>query len=190
MRQQEKSLVMESKLSDLVFLFEDALDKDVCEKLIQKFENNKQSHILINQPGVKFNQAILNNLDDASEEFYKVITSISKFSDIYLNKVGKNLFPQSYLYEEIRIKRYEKNSDEQFDIHVDVVDHQTSKRFLAYLFYLNDVREGGETIFDFGHIIPKCGTLLMFPPLWMYPHKGSIPISNNKYIMSSYLHYK
>jgi hypothetical protein len=181
---------METKLSDLLFVFDDALSKDVCQRLIEKFEINKQNHILINQTGVKFNQLILNNLDDTCEEFHKVITSISKFSDLYLNKVGRHLFPESYLYEEIRIKRYEKNSDEQFDTHVDVVDHQTSKRFLSFLFYLNDVDEGGQTVFDFGHVVPKCGRLIMFPPLWMYPHKGEIPLSNQKYIMSTYLHYR
>jgi hypothetical protein len=30
----------------------------------------------------------------------------------------------------------------------------------------------------------------MFPPLWMFPHKGESPISNPKYIISTYLHYK
>jgi hypothetical protein len=56
---------------------------------------------------------------------------------------------------------------------------------LSDLVYVFD----GETVFDFGHVKAKCGRLVMFPPLWMYPHKGSVPISGAKYIMSSYLHY-
>jgi len=181
---------METKLSDLVFVFDDALEKEVCQNLIRLFEDNKNSQILIQDTGVKFNQLVLNDLTGIDSDFNKVITSLTKFSDLYLNKVGKTYFPESYLYEKIRIKKYENNGEELFDTHVDVIDNETSKRFVSFLFYLNDVEEGGETVFDFGHVVPKCGRLIMFPPLWMYPHKGNIPISNTKYIMSSYLHYR
>jgi len=38
-------------------------------------------------------------------------------------------------------------------------------------------------------IKPKKGTLIIFPPLWMFPHKGNPPISESKYLLSTYLHY-
>jgi len=31
------------------------------------------------------------------------------------------------------------------------------------------------------------GRLLMFPPYWMYQHAGMPPLSNDKYILSTYL---
>jgi len=49
---------------------------------------------------------------------------------------------------------------------------------------------GGETRFVDVMIKPKKGNLLVFPPLWMFPHAGLIPISSPKYIISTYLHYK
>ena len=58
------------------------------------------------------------------------------------------------------------------------------------MWYLNDVNEGGKTVFKDIEIQPKQGTLIVFPPLWMYPHKGEPPTSGSKYIMSTYLHYK
>jgi hypothetical protein len=58
------------------------------------------------------------------------------------------------------------------------------------MWYLNDVETGGETVFKDLIIQPKKGTLLIFPPLWMFPHKGNAPIGESKYIMSTYLHYK
>ena len=39
-------------------------------------------------------------------------------------------------------------------------------------------------------IDPKKGRLVMFPPMWMFPHNGKPPISGPKYILSTYLHYK
>ena len=54
---------------------------------------------------------------------------------------------------------------------------------------MNDVDDGGHTIFNGMKIDPKKGRLVMFPPTWMFPHMGEEPISNTKYIMSSYLRY-
>jgi hypothetical protein len=77
-----------------------------------------------------------------------------------------------------------------FDTHVDVQDYASARRYLAFLWYLNDVEDGGKTVFTGLTIAPKRGTLIVFPPLWMFPHKGEPPISGPKYILSGYLHYK
>jgi hypothetical protein len=55
--------------------------------------------------------------------------------------------------------------------------------------YLNDVEEGGETIFDIGEEVtvkPKAGNVVCFPPYYLFPHKGCTPISGPKYVVSSY----
>ena len=36
---------------------------------------------------------------------------------------------------------------------------------------------------------PKRGSILIFPPTWMYRHAGLPPVSNDKYILGTYLHY-
>jgi hypothetical protein len=56
--------------------------------------------------------------------------------------------------------------------------------------YLNDVEEGGETVFDVGQEVrvePKAGTVCCFPPHWTFPHKGATPVSGPKYVISSYV---
>ena len=60
---------------------------------------------------------------------------------------------------------------------------------MVFLWYLNDVTEGGETEFcDLGiKVAPRTGRLLMFPPYWMFQHAGRPPVSNDKYILSTYL---
>jgi hypothetical protein len=95
-------------------------------------------------------------------------------------------------WESIRLKRYLPGTDEQFPDHVDVVDYNTARRALGFFCYLNDVEEGGETSFPhLGiNVKPKRGSVLIFPPMWMYGHNAAPVVSGPKYLCQSYLHYK
>ena len=79
------------------------------------------------------------------------------------------------------------------DENTDVQDHMTAKRYLAFLFYLNDDFVGGETDFPYNEltVTPETGKVLVFPPTWQYPHRGlHVKGGSPKYIMSTYLHYQ
>ena len=73
-------------------------------------------------------------------------------------------------------------------------DEKTKGRLFGGLesnsqWYLNDVEDGGETEFcgDFT-IRPEVGKLIFFPASWCYPHRGKMPISGDKYIITGWLH--
>ena len=85
-------------------------------------------------------------------------------------------------------KRLRVGADEHFQPHFDAAD-QEAGRYLVFLWYLNDVAEGGETRFpQLGiSVKPAAGRLLIFPPYWMYQHEGAAPQSGDKYILSTYL---
>jgi hypothetical protein len=77
--------------------------------------------------------------------------------------------------------------------HVWHIEHsdtrEMAKRVLAYTIYLNTVEEGGETEFWNTHKIkPEAGKLLLFPATWTYPHRGKMPISDNKYIITGWVY--
>lgn len=100
-------------------------------------------------------------------------------------------FPNNYHFSGPRIKKYKTDGKDQFDWHADTNAKEVSDRFLVFLYYLNDVAEGGETVIatQDGQSIsikPKKGSLLIFPPYWMFTHCGLPPVSNPKYIISSY----
>ena len=63
-----------------------------------------------------------------------------------------------------------------------------SCRIVTFLFYLNDVEEGGETFFYNGKVKPEAGKLILFPATWTYNHKGNMPISNDKYIVTGWFY--
>ena len=71
-------------------------------------------------------------------------TLVSIYTDH--NPTGGRFFPSRYGMEEFRIKCYNDEAD-CFSPHVDVGDAASSRRFLAFLFYLNDNFDGGNTEF-------------------------------------------
>lgn len=107
----------------------------------------------------------------------------------YNREVGLTIaVPPARRIAELVIKRYRPGGDERFQLHFDSID-AVANRYLVFLWYLNDVAEGGETCFpDLGlSIQPRAGRLLMFPPYWMYQHEAPPPRSGDKYILSTYL---
>jgi 2OG-Fe(II) oxygenase superfamily len=111
----------------------------------------------------------------------------------YLTRYNEDLrltieIPFRARMEDLRIKRYVVEESDRFQPHFDSLDY-TSNRYLVFLWYLNDVADGGETEFpDLGlRIAARAGRLLMFPPYWMFQHAGLPPRSNDKYILSTYM---
>ncbi|CAM3688336.1 2OG-Fe(II) oxygenase [Rheinheimera salexigens] len=62
-------------------------------------------------------------------------------------------------------------------------------RALLFMFYLNDVTEGGETEFYYQQksITPKTGRMVIAPAYFTHTHRGCIPKSNDKYILTSWI---
>ena len=56
---------------------------------------------------------------------------------------------------------------------------------------LNDVEEGGETLFNHFNIKikPKRGKTLIWPAEWTHAHSGKIVKSGKKYIITGQMHY-
>jgi len=182
-------------LLDLVRVYENALPEDVCNRLIDKFENLGDLHERIeNERKPNFTQLNLTAICNQDEELnylhQLLIKTTFDYKKDYYKFVDARCFPESHAFEQFRIKRYLTDGNDAFDCHVDVVDHSSARRFLSFFWYLNNVDGGGETVFEGLTIKPVVGKLVVFPPMWMFPHIGKPPISNTKYIISTYLHYK
>jgi hypothetical protein len=181
-------------LRGYVRYYDDALSAEFCAQMVDAFE--KSPHL--QSPHGRGYQAGLDNsawvelnvtqfADDAFLGFFHA--QIDKHLAIYNQQVPLTIpVPTSIKLDEIRIKRYRAGSGENFEPHFDSYQ-QKSARYLVFLWYLNDVAEGGETEFvDLGiKVAPRAGRLLVFPPYWMFQHAGRPTLSNDKYIVSTYL---
>jgi hypothetical protein len=180
------------QLIDYIKVYENVIDDDLCDRLIESFESNSDLVEMVDNNGYPtFSHLNVGSLPDSVELYELCLKSIIKCNDQYIEDLGIVEFPHKYAFEQFRIKRYLNNDQEEFKTHVDVSSHSSAKRFLGFFFYLNDVEEGGETGFphlDY-EVKPKKGSVIIFPPLWLYKHYGRIPVSGNKYILGSYLHY-
>lgn len=178
-------------LNDLIEVYENALDPSVCQNIIDIFESCSDKHEMIdNDKKPSFTQLNFTEHFKETDLQKHLIQKTFEYKKLYYDKVDGRVFPDTHNFEFYRIKKYRNNGEDLFDTHVDVKDHESARRFLSFMFYLNTVEAGGETVFEGLTIQPKCGTLVMFPPMWMFPHKGCCPVSNEKYILTTYLHYK
>lgn len=75
--------------------------------------------------------------------------------------------------------------------HCESGDRSASSRILAFILYLNDVSEGGETEFLYAkkRVQPKQGRLLLFPAGFTHAHRGNPPLSGTKYIFTGWLEF-
>jgi hypothetical protein len=62
-------------------------------------------------------------------------------------------------------------------------------RTLLFMFYLNDVSEGGQTEFYYQNkaIQPKAGRMVIAPAHFTHTHRGCVPESGDKYILTSWV---
>jgi len=195
-------------LTDYIYINENSMSSELCEDIISMFENQETGKYTgITQGGIQ--QNVKDTVDfmipknDAkwmkmnsflSKELNNNILEYTKKNNEKYNKISYNLFQSEYFeHSDFMIQRYIQNKG-RYTYHNDFNINYEKKiyRVLTYLWYLNDVVEGGETEFFGGDfkIQPKKGTLILFPASWTYPHCGKMPISSNKYIITGWLYIK
>ncbi|ABL99747.1 2OG-Fe(II) oxygenase [Shewanella amazonensis] len=100
-----------------------------------------------------------------------------------------------YLYRSgtINVQKYPKGKggyphwhSEQFP---QAGHNEALHRVVLYMFYLNDVEEGGETEFFYQgrKLKPQKGTMVIAPAGFTHTHRGNVPVSGDKYIATSWV---
>lgn len=76
----------------------------------------------------------------------------------------------------------------RFDWHLD--SFGADGRILAGIANLNSVDEGGQTEFwGRASIRPEAGAIVLFPPSWTHVHRGCVPLSSDKFVMTWFYEY-
>ncbi len=184
---------MTNSMENFVQVFDHALSPSLCTKMIEsfqalaRFQRDNGKGIRAGLEKSAWTELDLTPLSDNGFRAM-LIDNMIKHLKLYNSRLNLTIpIPPSTKTSEFIMKRYRANSDDNFQAHFDSIG-EVSNRYMVFLWYLNEVQEGGETHFvDLGfEVSPKSGRLLMFPPYWMYQHQGRAPISNDKYILSTY----
>ena len=182
------------KLSEYIKTFDNILSLDDCNYILDWFEENEHLH----EDGVVYTHGENGSSVHVDPSFklcrQAKVPPDHKISQILTETVvnaydnyGKG--PKNNLHlTGYGVRRYPKGEG-LFATHIDTSSGATLNRIFGIIIYLNDVEEGGETEFpELGvKITPKKGRVLIFPCNWMYPHKGNIPISNDKYMSAMFI---
>ena len=200
---------------DLIVTYDDVLDADTCEEILERFDSCSDRHFK-GISGAGYNPDIKRSTDfqisyesdwkDIDTVFYK---ALKEPTTSYLNRLQKKT-SNKLLRMPINDSGYQIQKTEPGGFYVWHTDDNTttiedtrhidsrgdvhfsvSRRVATYIFYLNDNFEGGRTQFLFDgeeySIEPKAGRLLMFPASFLYTHRGETVTEGNKYIATGWI---
>ena len=76
-------------------------------------------------------------------------------------------------------------------VHTERCGSSTMHRVLAFMTYLNDVEEGGETSFHYYdiNVKPKKGKTIIWPAEWTHAHAGNLVKNGCKYIVTGWIQF-
>ena len=76
-------------------------------------------------------------------------------------------------------------------VHTERGSSATMHRVLAFMTYLNDVEEGGETAFHYYdiNVQPKKGKTIIWPAEWTHAHSGGLVKQGCKYIVTGWIQF-
>jgi hypothetical protein len=96
----------------------------------------------------------------------------------------------------INLQKYQRSSGGYHHWHSEIYPQNATcdslHRVLLWMFYLNDVEDGGETEFLYQgrKIAPKKGRLVIAPAGFTHTHRGNVARSGDKYIATSWILYQ
>lgn len=93
----------------------------------------------------------------------------------------------------VNAQKYERSTGGYPHWHSEVYPEADSDealhRVLLFMYYLNDVEDGGETEFFYQQrrIEPRTGRMVIAPAYFTHTHRGNSPRSDDKYILTSWV---
>ena len=172
----------------------------LCNDIIDFFNNNKN----LQKQGVtasgkdlkkKSRIDITVNPNDLKKPKFEILNQyINEMHKCFLDYQNQWPFLKSMLktvyVPSFNIQKYFPG-DHFAALHTERSSLPTLHRLFAWMTYLNDVDDGGQT--NFGHykikIKPEIGKTLIWPAEWTHAHSGEILKSGKKYIVTGWMHF-
>jgi hypothetical protein len=194
-------------LSKFIYHKEKVFSDEFCDQLINLFdEKEKENQVSVGSMMGGLDLTIKNTTEINLYDFPELVDNKNFFgvinkhlSDHFLNNLpfryyfdgNEKIFPGNTTYETCQIQKYKKGEGHYGSWHIEIENLKSAPRVFSMIVYLNDVEEGGETGFLYPEmkIKPTKGALVIFPSAYPFVHCGFKPISNDKYIVATWLIY-
>ena len=194
-----KKLKIKSKETHFIGCWNLENDK-LCNEITSFFENNKS----LQKPGISgagLNPKIKKTIDirinpnDLENQKFEIIKKyINELYKCFLDYQNQWPFLKSMIttinIPAFNIQKYSRG-DHFASLHSERTTLNTLHRLFAWMTYLNDVEEGGETIFNhYGiKIKPEIGKTIIWPAEWTHAHTGEILKGGTKYVITGWMHF-
>ena len=183
---------------DHIGMFKNFVPNELIDNYINYFNNcEKQGIVFPRKVDETFiSDHALNTIMDAPH--VPMTYNNKPFIDLFF-KEAYPLYVQKYSYLkklsthnilEIKIQKT-KIGEGYHTWHCENAEMKARNRILAFMVYLNDVTEGGETEFLYQkcRFKPEKNTMLVWPAQFTHVHRGNPPLSNDKYIITGWVEY-
>ena len=172
----------------------------LCNEITQLFENNKnlQKQGITGQGknlNVKKTIDITFRPNDLKKPKFEILKQyINELHKCFIDYKSQLSFLKSMLktvyVPGFNIQKYSRG-DHFASLHSERTSLDTLHRLFAWMTYLNDVDDGGQT--NFNHygikIKPETGKTLIWPAEWTHVHTGEVLKSGTKYIVTGWMHF-
>ena len=201
------------KFKDTIGIFENAFTEAECKAIMYKLEEGIQTGKAYKGKSgdgqFEYKKSTDYNLlaDDKDRDVSNLV--LDRFNDVLSNKYLAD-YPHGDIFDHhrlvngktyyplLQIQKYDQNEGHYNAWHLELEDSNTMMRAFVFILYLNDVEVGGETGFlfkeegedDFFKVKPETGKLIIHPASWPYVHKGFMPESSDKYILTTWLQFQ
>jgi hypothetical protein len=189
-----------------IYINKNSLSTDICKDIIEIYEKTQIKHAALTH-GEIINKDVLNamqcRIEDITDpnwlpihEFLQkeLTTNLGNYTKTLDNQIGDGKrykhITDNIIYNGCHINKYECLNEGKLVYHTDsLLSKETDQeRYITFIWYLNDVDEGGETEMKGNiRIKPETGKLLLFPSTWTYPHCSRKTVSNDKYAIVGWL---
>lgn len=186
------------EIKDWIGSFDNFVDPQICDFLIDYFEKNKNNLAYNRFQGENAAHTQKNDLsiglsknNNWFPEIEKICASVTECLQIYEQETNviKYCDLNEVFFTDIKIQK--TIPTEGYHVwHVEKnYKNLICNRVLVYTVYLNDIDEGGETEFLLmrQRVKPVKGRISIFPAYFPFVHRGNPPLKQEKYIVTSWL---
>jgi len=192
---------------DHIGIFDDCFGAKMCDDYIKYYKELESKGFIKNRqqerPEIDVKQINDSGIDDVVPPFhnfgdFNISYHAKEFNSIFWSTIYPqytkkysilNDYPSHNIYS-IRLQR--TLAGEGYHVwHAEDAGQQTKGRLLAYMLYLNDDFEGGETEFLYlkTRIKPRKNRLILWPAGFTHTHRGNMPLSGEKYVITGWVEY-
>lgn len=185
---------------DFTMVWDDAFSPEMCKHVIDHFEYAKSMGLTYSRQRVEGIPTIakkddtyfpmdeqIEELQIANSQIFGQLRNTLQIATHQYIQEHSGLTGKEFAFNTFRLQKTPIGGG-YHAWHHERGDNENIYRVLAVILYLNDVEEGGETEFFHQHkrIQSKAGRLVIWPAGFTHTHRGNPPISNEKYIITTW----